>query len=200
MPNTSNKHEGLRERKRREMHRNLTETGLRLFAENGFEATTLDDIAREAGIARRTFFHYFSSKEEIILAWQNGLPESLYAEILSRGKILKPFGLVSEALMAMTISMSPDIAAFIAKITQSNEQLRMVNQMKFLRMEQAAYAALCEVWPEVDRMRVLKIAAMAATGAMRLAVDEWLSEACHKSLSEYLEANILSLQSDAFST
>ena len=79
------KAEGTRERKRRETHRKLTEKGLTLFAQKGFEGTTLDDIASAAGIARRTFFHYFSSKEEIILAWQNGLPESFYAEIVSRG-------------------------------------------------------------------------------------------------------------------
>lgn len=192
------KAEGTRERKRRETHRKLTETGLTLFAQKGFEGTTLDDIASAAGIARRTFFHYFSSKEEIILAWQNGLPESLYAGIVSRGNSTTPFGVVSEALLAMTISMDPDIAALIARLTQSNEQLRMGNQMKFLRMEEAAYAALCALWPAPQGAPALKMAAMAATGAMRLAVDDWLCEACQKPLGDYLRANILSLQSELF--
>ncbi|MEI7348728.1 helix-turn-helix domain-containing protein [Pectobacterium parmentieri] len=55
--------DGVREKKRRDMHRRITEIGLKLFAENGYEATTLDAIAEASGIARRTFFHYFRSKE-----------------------------------------------------------------------------------------------------------------------------------------
>ena len=194
MSESSSQHKGLRDRKRREMYQHLTETGLKLFSDKGFEATTLDDIASTAGIARRTFFNYFSSKEEIILHWQNGLPDALYGEIIRRDKTIAPFPLVSEALMTMTINMSPDIAMLIAKITQSTEQLRLGNQMKFLKMEEAAHAALCELWPEAERVQTLRIAAMAGVGAMRIAVDVWLNEACSKPLAQYLESNIHSLK------
>jgi AcrR family transcriptional regulator len=114
------------------MYQHLTETGLKLFSEKGFERPPLM-ISPVTRVSRRTFFNYFSSKEEIILAWQNGLPDALYAEILRRGKTVTPFGLVSEALMTMTINMSPDVAILIARITQSTEQLRLGNQMKFLK-------------------------------------------------------------------
>ena len=39
---------------------------LRLFAEHGFEATTLDDIAAAAGVGRRTLFRYFPSKNDLV--------------------------------------------------------------------------------------------------------------------------------------
>jgi hypothetical protein len=45
------------------MYQHLTETGLKLFSEKGFEATTLDDIASHAGIARRTFFAILALKK-----------------------------------------------------------------------------------------------------------------------------------------
>lgn len=44
----------------------LERVGFELFARDGFDATTIDDIAAAAGIARRTFFGYFSSKNDLV--------------------------------------------------------------------------------------------------------------------------------------
>ncbi|HVV29608.1 MAG TPA: mycofactocin system transcriptional regulator [Mycobacteriales bacterium] len=45
-----------------------------LFDRNGFEATTVDDIAHAAGIGRRTFFRYFASKNDVVWGdWQGAL-------------------------------------------------------------------------------------------------------------------------------
>ncbi|HEY6793577.1 MAG TPA: mycofactocin system transcriptional regulator [Kineosporiaceae bacterium] len=44
----------------------LEEIGLQLFSSKGFDETTIDDVAAAAGIGRRTFFRYFSSKNELV--------------------------------------------------------------------------------------------------------------------------------------
>lgn len=44
----------------------LEQVALELFAERGFEATTVDDIAEAAGISRRTFFRYYPSKNDVV--------------------------------------------------------------------------------------------------------------------------------------
>ena len=41
---------------------------LKLFVKNSYDGTTLDAIAQAAGISRRTFFYYFKSKEDVLLA------------------------------------------------------------------------------------------------------------------------------------
>lgn len=47
-------------------HAALERIGLALFAENGYDETSVDDIARAAGIGRRTFFCYFPSKADLV--------------------------------------------------------------------------------------------------------------------------------------
>lgn len=58
---------GIRARAREVLRDELAETALRLFEERGFGQTTVDDIATEAGISPRTFYRYFSTKEDAIL-------------------------------------------------------------------------------------------------------------------------------------
>ena len=47
-------------------HAMLEEIGIRLFTERGYDETSIDDIAAAAGIGRRTFFHYFPSKADLV--------------------------------------------------------------------------------------------------------------------------------------
>ncbi len=53
---------------RLKMRRELSAAAMELFATKGYEATTVDEIAAAAGVARRTFFRHFRSKEEAIFA------------------------------------------------------------------------------------------------------------------------------------
>jgi len=57
---------GLRERKKRQTREALTRAALALFAERGYDETTLADIADAAGVSTRTIFAYFPSKEDIL--------------------------------------------------------------------------------------------------------------------------------------
>lgn len=189
-----NKPLGVRETKRRETHRRITETSLRLFTENGYEATTLDEIAEASGIARRTFFHYFRSKEDIILGWQSAIPEALHAEIRQRSAGASPLAVTEAALTALAAEMRPDVAAMIGRIVQSTEQLRASNQAKFLHMERAAYAALCEIWPTAEKRDGLRVAAMIGVGVMRLSIDTWVAEEGRRPLVEHLAEHFACLR------
>ncbi|MUL43102.1 TetR family transcriptional regulator [Streptomonospora sp. PA3] len=58
---------GLRERKKAATRRTLQRAAVRLAIERGSEQVTVDDIAAAADVSKRTFFNYFSSKEEAIV-------------------------------------------------------------------------------------------------------------------------------------
>jgi AcrR family transcriptional regulator len=57
---------GLRERKKHATRKAIHEAGLRLFAEHGFAATTMDHIAEAADVSRATVFTHYAAKEDVV--------------------------------------------------------------------------------------------------------------------------------------
>lgn len=58
---------GLRERQKELRRQAIAEAAIALFQSQGFEATTIEQIARSAGVSAPTVFKYFNSKQEILL-------------------------------------------------------------------------------------------------------------------------------------
>jgi TetR/AcrR family transcriptional regulator, regulator of mycofactocin system len=70
--------------KRDAVRAGLARVAIDLFARHGFEAVTIEEIARAAGISPRTFFRYFPSKDDIVLELASRLHDRLLAEFEER--------------------------------------------------------------------------------------------------------------------
>lgn len=76
--------ETLGERRRRLLRDEIGRVAIGLFAERGFDAVTVDDIAAEAGTSQRTFFRYFATKDEVVLDYERRLVARLVAALAAR--------------------------------------------------------------------------------------------------------------------
>ncbi|MGN2638891.1 TetR family transcriptional regulator [Nocardia takedensis] len=74
----------LRERTRAAMRAEVIEVAFRLFSEQGFDKTTVEQIAAEAGLSRTTFFRYFGSKEELVLGRMSEFGPRIAAALAAR--------------------------------------------------------------------------------------------------------------------
>jgi AcrR family transcriptional regulator len=75
----------------------LADAALRLFASQGFEGTTVAEIAAEAGLTERTFFRYYADKPEVLFAGQEEF-QGLFLDGLETATGTRPMELVAAAL------------------------------------------------------------------------------------------------------
>jgi AcrR family transcriptional regulator len=96
---------GLRERKKARTRASIREHAFRLFREQGYQATTVEQIAAAAEVSPSTFFRYFPTKEDVVL--QDDM-EPLILEALERApKDVSPVAATRTALREAVASMTP---------------------------------------------------------------------------------------------
>src|SRR5918912_1787873 len=100
---------GRRERKKLETRRALASAALHLAAERGPDQVTIEDIAEAADVSVRTFFNYFSSKEEAIIGWDPTGQTEVATKLLDRPASEPPL-LAMRNVVHELIANAPDWA------------------------------------------------------------------------------------------
>jgi AcrR family transcriptional regulator len=167
---------GLRERKRLQTRERLTRVAMALFLERGFEATTLDDIAAAADISRRSFFHYFASKEDVVFAWQEESTAALIAAVAARPAGESMLTAAENAISAMIRQLQPGEAIAMAQLKRDNPALQARDQVKYDKLERALADALGKRAGHKPEKLKARLVAMIATGVMRIGGELWATE------------------------
>jgi AcrR family transcriptional regulator len=120
---TSGSRPGLRERKKQQTRDTIARVALQLFAERGYDHTTLAEIAEAADVSPRTIFSYFQSKEDILFSHEAPVHERLKRTLEQR----PPGSNTVDALREFIATLQPrdDVDKLREQIIGSNEALRM---------------------------------------------------------------------------
>jgi AcrR family transcriptional regulator len=189
--------EGLRERKRRETRQRIAEAAQRLFLAQGYEGTTLDAIAAEAGISRRAFFSYFKSKDEIIVFWQAEDSARLVDDLRKASPDQAPLDAVRDVMVKHIARYTTEQMTAVDNLMRSSDALLARKQAFYAQQEVVVFDALCEVWRQPERRAALRMVAMVSIGALRLALQSWREQTGpRKPASKFLREAFDSLKTE----
>lgn len=189
------KPEGLRERKRRETSARIIAKGLKLFVKYGYEGTTLDAIAEAAGISRRTFFYYFKSKEDILLAaHDSGFRQALGPAMREESPDQTPLQAAQKCLIKLASRYETRESVVFDRLMDSTEALRARKEAVFVEAENILFDAMCELWPAPGRRDGLRLAAMVAMGTLRLALGKWKQNEAAHPMAYYVRQSFVLLE------
>jgi AcrR family transcriptional regulator len=85
----------------------LQATTLELFVEQGFEQTTVAEIASRAGLTERTFFRYFADKREVLFSGQDEFEGMFLDHIAAAAPDAEPFAVVAAAVRGVSGEFFP---------------------------------------------------------------------------------------------
>jgi AcrR family transcriptional regulator len=163
---------GLRERKKQQTRENIARVALRLFAERGYDETTLADIAEAADVSPRTIFAYYESKEDILFCEEGAFLDTLKQKLQERPEGTTTIDAIREFL---SLIEPPDEEARLRKkIVTSTPALQMRMRARHSMLEPLLAESIAnDLGAGPNDVRPLLIAA-SMTAAFMSARDRFL--------------------------
>jgi AcrR family transcriptional regulator len=158
---------GLRERKKQKTRNTIIKVALELFAERGYEQTTIAEIADAAEVSPRTIFAYFPSKADIVFYDQPEMQQRLAQVFRDRPEGATALDVLRD-FIAGTLSPASEeehnVALRRRTVIAANETLRLNERARFAPFEQLMAEAIADdLHAGSDDIRPRMIAAALAT-------------------------------------
>ena len=178
---------GRRERKKHATSVALHEAALRLFAENGYAETTVEEIAEAADVAARTFFRHFGSKEAVLFADEDDRRDLWRAALHERPSDEPILVTIREAALALADDYSTEKDILRYDLASKNRGIRSYwlqvgADWEAIHAEEiAARLGLASRYDVTART-----VAAAALGAWRVAQADWVRDRGNTSLRTHV--------------
>ena len=167
----------------------LEQAAAELFADRGYDQTTVADIAERAGLTERTFFRHFSDKREVLFSGQDRFQDVFVSAVTAAPATATPVAAVEAGLLAAgdLLQGRAELAPQRQTIIDAHPELQERELIKMARLGTAVAAALR------DRGVAEPAATLTAdTGiaVLRIAFTRWLAEGVARPLPGVMQETL----------
>jgi AcrR family transcriptional regulator len=182
--------EGLRSRKKARTRLVIEDVALTLFAEQGYEATTVEQIAERAEISTTTFFRYFPSKADLVTCQQNAQLPVLRLAIVERPPQENDLVAIRRAIqLVWAPAIDPERTLRTTRAFAESATLRGL-QDEVTRDWARAIAEALAVRHGLDGVdEVCRVIARVALGIFGATIEGWIGNRCREPLIDALQRN-----------
>jgi AcrR family transcriptional regulator len=187
----------LRQRKKERTRRTIIDVGTKLFADQGYDKTTLAQIADVAEIAQSTFFNYFNSKADIVFGLLDAINESARDFVLVRSAD-KPAG---QAVVEWIADELPGIEAPFAEalrripeIIAGVPELQAGNRLRLALLEDILTEAFARDFDDAPGRVCARVMASIVLSAMESVWETWYRQ--HSADPNFDPTEVFALKAD----
>jgi AcrR family transcriptional regulator len=163
----------------------LEEAALELYAERGFDQTTVAEIADRAGLTERTFFRYFADKREVLFGGQAMLADALVKAVVEAPDSASPL----EAIGAALVAVEPVFAERRGRARQRQAVIDAnpsLQERELMKLAMLAGALADALRTRGVAQTPARLAAEAGVAVFRLAFERWISTAEATALAQII--------------
>lgn len=177
----------------------LEKAALELYAERGFDATTVAEIAARAGLTERTFFRHFADKREVLFGGSEVMEEHLVkATVSALARGLGPVEAITAALTEMAdevfVGERRSLARHRHAVIASHHELRERELIKMASLASGVAVALREHGVGDP---AASLAAESGTAIFKVAFERWVAAPGDRPLSAFITESAAALKSVA---
>ena len=179
---------GLREQKKALTRATLEATALERFLAEGYEPVRLEDLCAECLVSTRTFFRYFTSKEDLVLGRLRSHLD-LATELFARQPASGPLLVSLRAVITETVAdyaADPDRELVRLRLVTTTPVLDAALGRVFAGFERLVHRFAAERTKREEDARAPRLVAAATVAAFRVGLEMWVASEARRDLADLI--------------
>jgi AcrR family transcriptional regulator len=184
----------LREHKKRQAQAVIEETALRLFQHQGYEHTSIQDIADAVKMSSRTFFRYFASKEEVLFGPMRTVLSDGIRSLQRVASTESPHAALRATFVSLAELYQQQRISFLIRyqVAMQSPSIASIYLYMLMETEPAICDTLCSRLEAATSRNKIRFLVAIYMAALRVALEEWLENEAQGDLvsllREYLDS------------